>query len=186
MKRLPSQDRTLVALGLVAAAAVLSLLVFVLPLRSKAAQLAREAQGLQAKIDDAATMYRRLPTEVARLGSLQERIRSTCRPQANPGPEVVREIERLSSELGLQLVSVHPSEPTVSEGYAKFATVFEVHASFADIVRLLYELETPPRALWVDAANITSDQAGSADLRATVTVAVYVHTPAERESDAET
>jgi Tfp pilus assembly protein PilO len=186
MKRLPSQDRTLIVLGLVAVAAVLALLVVVLPLRAKARQLSREAEALQAKIGEAETMYGRFPTEAARLANLEKQIGSVCRPQANPSPEVVREIQQLSSDLGLQLISVRPSEPTVGEGYTKFATTFELQASFADIVRLLYELETPPHSLWVDAAEITSDQGGGADLRATVTVAAYVHTAAERKSDAKT
>jgi Tfp pilus assembly protein PilO len=186
MKRLPSQDRTLIVLGLVVVAAVLALLVVVLPLRAKARQLAREAAALREKIHEAETMYRQFPTEAARLASLEKQIGGVCRPQADPSPEVVREVQQLSANLGLQLVSVRPSEPTVGEGYTKFATTIELQASFADIVRLLYELETPPHSLWVDAAEISSDQGGGAGLRATVTVAAYVHTPAERKSDAET
>lgn len=186
MKRLPSQDRAVVAVGLVAVAAVVALLGLVLPLRNKAGQLERESRALQAKIDDAVTMYRRLPTEATRLAGLGKQIEDLCRSQPNPSPQVVREIEQLASDLGVQLVTVRPSEPTTGEGYTKFATTFEVQASFANIVRLLYELETSPHSLWVDATEITSDQAGGADLRATVTVAVYVHTPADRESNAKT
>lgn len=186
MKRLPSQDRTLIVLGLVVVAAILALLVMVLPLRAKARQLAHEANALQGKIREAKTMYSQFPTEAARLASLEEQIGSVCRSQADPSPEVVREIQQLSSDLGLQLVSVRPSEPAVGEGYTKFPTTFELQASFADIVRLLYELETPSHSLWVDAVEINSDQGGGAQLRATVTVAAYVHTPAERKSDAET
>lgn len=186
MKRLPSQDRTVVVVGLVAVASVVAMLGLVLPLRNKAGQLRRETRALQAKIDDAAAMYRRLPTERARLAGLGKQIEDLCRRQPDPSPQVVREIEQLTSDLGVQLVTVRPSEPTTGEGYTKFATTFEVQASFANIVRLLYDLETPPHSLWVDSTEITSDQAGGADLRATVTVAVYVHTPAGKESDAKT
>jgi len=117
-------------------------------------------------------MYRSLPRTEDEILELRSQIAALSRTQANPTPDVVREIERLTSDVGVQLTSVRPAEPEYADDCTRFPTTFEVQSSFSEITRLLYDLERPPYNLWVEGAELNADREAGL-LRAAVTVSVY-------------
>jgi hypothetical protein len=93
----------------------------------------------------------------------------------------VREIEKLSKELGVTVTSFRPGQSESADGSTRHPAVFKVDADLGKIVRLLYELEQPSRRLWVEGVEVAAARQGEKTLTATIYVAAY--SPA-RESEA--
>jgi len=175
--------RTLAALFVVTVAFAAFFLLCIMPMRTEAGRLSREIAGQR--------QYRR-QQEQARLGlprlqekakDIQAQIASLSRPNANPTPDVVREIERLTKEQGLELTNIHPAEPEYLENSTKYGTSFDAQASFEQVIRLLYELEKSPHYLWVEGVDITGERGGGSVVLHAI-VAVYACRSASRSSDA--
>jgi Tfp pilus assembly protein PilO len=181
MRRLAPPAVVTAALVPVVLLVVLALVI--VPMRSTSARLDRAAAELRGKIAQADAMYRQLPAMQQQVVELQKRIDSLSRSQANPTPDVVREIGRLTLQYGLRLSSIRPAEPQTGDTYTKYTTTFEVQSRLDNLVRLLYELEQPPYNLWVEGVEIGTEQGSSAGLRATVMVAVYTGKTASRPTD---
>ena len=98
-------------------------------------------------------------------------------------PEVVRQIERLRSEQGLQLISIHPSEPEYLDNNIKYTTTFEARASYEQVVKSLYELEKSPNFLWVEGVEVSGDR-GPDNLSMSAVVTVYSPRTPSRSSHA--
>jgi Tfp pilus assembly protein PilO len=182
MNRLSLRERVLLSLALLALVTFVSLALLLLPLRRQSSRLSGEEKSLQQKIADAELMYRSLPRVKEELADLQSKIAALSRVQPNPTPDVVREIERLTSSLGVQLSSVRPAEPEYADNCTKFPTTFEVQSTFSDLTHLLYELERPPYNLWVEGAELNADREANV-LRAAVTVSVYSCKPDSKADD---
>jgi len=119
-------------------------------MRRETAKLANEEQTLAAGDSAAHLMYRSLPRVREEVADLKSPDAALSLPQSNPTPESG------AWDRAAHLRSRHPAQQRATGGaeYAdectKFPTTFEVQSSFADLVRLLYELERPPYHLWVE------------------------------------
>jgi len=176
----PRRERLLI----VVAAAVLVgfVLVFAvaLPMVDRAGKLATDTQELRDRIAEASRMYESLPAMREESASLGAELRGLTKPTA----EVARELDELTSDLGIRLTSVRPEDPEPVAGCLKHVTTFNVETDYAHMIRLLYELEQPGHRLWVEEIRISPPRRGANELQLIITVAAYV-VRASEESDAE-
>jgi hypothetical protein len=180
MMRGPWRERVLV----IAAAAVLVVFVLVfavaLPMVDRAGRLAADTKELTDRIAEASRMYEGLPAMREESVSLAAEVGDLTKSRA----DVARELDGLTSDLGIRLVSVRPEDPEPVAGCLKHVTTFNVETDYAHMVRLLYELEQPEHRLWVEEVRISPPRRGADELQVLITVAAYVVGVTE-ESDAE-
>lgn len=169
---------------IVAAAVVLVgfVLVFVvaLPMVDRSGKLATDTKELRDRIAEASRMYEGLPAMRDESASLAAEVGSLTKSKA----DVARELDELTSDLGIRLTSVRPEDPEPMAGCLKHVTTFNVETDYAHMIRLLYELEQPGHRLWVEQVRISPPRRGAGELQVIITVAAYVVRPSE-ESDAE-
>ncbi len=177
MKKLSTRERTLIGLLVAGVASLLFFLLLLRPLQTEAGQLRRGVHEKQQQLKEQQRLVRSLPRLKQNVQELQTQIALLSRPDVNPTPEVVRQIWQLAAEQGLQLVSIHPSEPEYLDNSTKYATSFEARATFPEIVKTLHELEKSPHFLWVEGVEISGDRSADA-LSMNAVVAVYsCHAP---------
>lgn len=173
MKRLSRRDRVLLAIWAAVVVALAVVIGVALPIRSRWKKLDGEVLSLQRTVADAAAMYRQAPELTKEIQKLRDTAHALSRSGEQVGPLIIREVDRLTSDLGIRLLSVRPGEPQTLEQCRKHTAVFEVECDFAGIARMLYELELPPHPLWVEGVEISSDRTAANEARAKVSVAVY-------------
>ncbi len=177
MKKLNARERTLAALLVVGVASLLFFLLVLRPMQVEASQLRRAVSDQRHQLREQEKLMRSLPRLRKNVKDLQTQITLLSRPEVNPTPEVVREIERLAAEQGLQLISIHPAEPEYLDNSTKYSTTFEARASFDEIIKSLHELEKSPHFLWVEGVEISGDR-GAQALSMDAVVSVYsCHAP---------
>jgi Tfp pilus assembly protein PilO len=178
MRRLSARERGVVAVGIGVVAIFLVGFLVVRPMRRRAATLSRQAATFAARLTEARHMYEQIPAVRQVVTKLQTEVAQQFRPrQAEVVPDVVREIVELNRDLGLRLTSVRPSEPEALGQCLKYPINFRVEASFPQLARLLYEIEQPPRQLWVEGVEIGPGGRGGQELSASVHVATYTLKP---------
>ena len=183
MKRLSRRDRVLLAIWAALLLALALVIGVALPMRSRWRKLDGEVLSLQRKIADAAAMYRQAPELRGEIKELRDTAQALSRPGEQVGPLIIREVDQLTKDLGIRLLSVRPGESQTLEQCRKHTAVFEVECDFADIARMLYELEQPPHPLWVEGVEISSDRTADNEVRAKVSVAVYTLRSASERKD---
>ena len=183
MRRLSRRDRVLLAIW-AAVVVVLALVIAVaLPMRMRWKTLDGEVLSLQRTIAEAAAMYRQAPELTKEIKELGDTARALSRSGKEVGPTLIKEVDQLTKDLGIRLLSVRPGEPQTLEQCRKHTAVFEVECDFAGVARMLYELEQPPHPLWVEGVEISSDRTAENEVRAKVSVAVYTLRSASEKKD---
>ena len=182
MRSLTRREQSLVVVAAVALVAFLLAFGLILPTRNRAAKLARQEQALSMKISEAASMYLEALREAEEIAGLRAELRDLMFPHKDASIALVREIDRLTSELNVRVTGIRPGEVEPVAGSLRCPMTFTVESNFADIVRLLYELERPQRRLWVEGVEMTSSPPQAGELQANIHVAVYVQ-PGGGEED---
>lgn len=177
MRRLSHRDRVLLASSLGALVAAALLFGVVLPMREASAKVAADLAGLKVKLAEAEAMYRQAPAARREVARLQADAKELSRPDRDVSPDMIRQIDQLTKDLGLRLMNLRPGQPQRAGECEKYSASFEVESDVGRIARLLWELEQPPRPLWVEGVEVSSELGGSSSLRATVNVAVYTLKP---------
>jgi len=173
MRAVSPRDRMLLVVW-TAAVVVLAVVVgLVLPVRGRRSRLNSDIVRLQQQIAEASAMYRQAPELRMETKELRETAQALSRSGKDVSPVMIREVDRLTKDLGISLLSIRPGEPETLEGCSKYTAVFEVECDFPRVARMLYELERPPLHLWVEGAEISSDRTAENVVRAKVSVAVY-------------
>lgn len=186
MRRLSTRERFLVTFGGVALVGFALVFALILPMADRARSLARDEAALRDAIAEAAKMYEAAPAIRADVESLRAQVARLMFPRENVKVEVVREIDRLASELDLRVTNVRPpGEPESVADCVRYTMSFKAESTFAKSVRLLYELEHPERRLWVEEVDIGRGREAGVELQIDVQVAAYVPTKAGEEDDVE-
>ena len=183
MKRLSRRDRVLLTAWGAAVVALALVVGVALPIRSRWKRLDSEVIGLQRAIADAAAMYQQAPALEQEIGELRGLNQVLSRSGKDVGPAVIKEVDQLTRDLDIRLVSLRPGEPQNLEQFRKHTAVFEVECDFAGVAEMLYELEQPEHPLWVEGVEISSDRTADNEVRAKVSVAVYTPQPASEKKD---
>ena len=183
MRQLSARERVLLAVGAVALVGFVYIFGLLLPVRDRAGKLAHTEALLCAKIEDAARIYQETAGIEADIAAVRAQTAELMFPAADVRVGVMREIDRLASELGLTVTSVRPEEAEPVAGSLKHPTTFRVESDFGRLMRLLYELEQPTHRLWVAGLEISPGRKGSDQLQARFYVAAY--TPARRGGEAD-
>jgi len=181
VRRLSPRDRVLL-FSSVAMLVVLALLFGVtLPMNDRMGKAAGEVSKLRRELAEAAAMYQQSPALRQEIGKLRSTATELSRPDADVGPDMIREIDRMAKDLGLTLINVRPAQPEAEGDCGKYAATFEVQSDYARLMRLLWELEQPPHPLWVEGVQISSERGGPGEMRTRISVAVYtLKPPSER------
>ncbi len=205
-----------VALTLVGALAIVAAGWFLLvgPKRGEAGELRTQAADqqsanamLQTQIEVLKAKARDLPKEQARLGKVSAKI-----PESPALPALVRALLGASTDAGVELVSITPGAPVVaaaaaptpangqaspgtapvSSSFGQLASIpvaINVVGEYFKVATFLKELESLPRALWVNNVSLvpgaaptdtTPDPAALAQGRSlTTTISGFVYMAAE-------
>ena len=186
MRQLSQRERMLVLFAALALIGFILVFVIGLPMRNRSLSLARDVDNLRHEIAQAKSLYAQMPEIQTEIQELRARAAGLMLEKSNVKVEVVHEIDRLTSDLGMSVTGVTPpgdAEPV--SGCLKYTASFRADSSFSEIVRLLYKLEQPSRRLWVEGIEITPGRKGGEALHVDVHVAVYVPAPESEEQDAE-
>ncbi|UCC69413.1 MAG: type II secretion system protein M [Armatimonadota bacterium] len=184
MRRLSTRERLLVTLAGVALVVFALAFAVILPMADRVSGLARDETALRKAIAEAAKMYEAAPAIRAETEDLRAEVSRLMFPRENVKVQVVHEIDRLTSDLGIRLANVKPpGEPESLADCLKYTTSFTVTSTFAESVRLLYELEQPGCRLWVEKVDIERGRGAGAELQINVQVAAYVAAKAGEEDD---
>ncbi len=180
MRKLSGRDRILLTAWL-AGLVLLALVIGVArPMHARWRGLKKDIATLRQSIAVATAMYRETPAVETEVAELAQIVSTLSRPADEVGPAMIREIDRLTGELGVQLLTLRPGDVEDLDVCRKHTAVFEVESDFPRIVRLLYRLERPPLRLWVEGVDLTSDRTPENKVRAKISVAAYtVETSAE-------
>ncbi len=177
MRKMSRRDRIL--LGVWAAGLVIAALAIGVarPMQKRWSSLKRDIASLQKSISEAEAMYRETPAVEAEAAQLGAVVNTLSRPSDEVGPAMIREIDQLTRELGVQLLTLRPGDVKDLDVCKKHTAVFEVESDFGRMTRLLYRLEEPPLRLWVEGVEISSDRTPENKVRAKVSVAAYTVEP---------
>jgi Tfp pilus assembly protein PilO len=181
MRQLTPREKVVLVIG--AAALLIFGYVFgiLAPARRSLARTRGELAQLTDQLDQARRMYEDALAARQQIGALKQQSQALMFPSADVQSGMVREIEKLSKELGVTVTSIRPGEAESADGSTRHPAVLKVDADLGKIVRLLYELEQPSRRLWVEGVEVAAARKGENTLTATIYVAAY--SPA-RESEA--
>ena len=186
MRQLSQRERMLVLFAALALIGFILVFVIGLPMRNRSLRLARDVNNLRHEIAQAKSLYAQMPSIQAEIQDLRATASGLMFEKSNVKVDVVHEIDRLTSDLGMSVTGVTPpgdAEPV--SGCLKYTASFSADSSFSEMVRLLYKLEQPSRRLWVEGIEITPGRGGGEALHVDVHVAVYVPAPESEEQDAE-
>lgn len=185
MRRLSGRERSLVMFAAAAVVGFVLLFGVGLPMRDRGVRLAEEEEELSGKIEEAARMHERTPAIREEIETLAAEAEGVMFPWEDVKEGVVREIAKLAAEWGMDVTNLTPpGEAEAVSGCLKYSASVTGGATFAQMVRLLYELEQPSRRLWVEAVDITSGHRGGEKLTVTVHLAVYARAKGSEEGDA--
>jgi len=176
VKRLSRRDRVLLATWAAVVVILAVVVALVLPVRRQWRKVSSEVLGLQRAIAEAATMYRQAPQLTKEIANLRATAHALSRSDSEVGSAIIKQVDQLSKDLGVRLLSIRPGEPQVVESCRKHTVVFEVECDFSRIARMLYQLEQAPPQLWVEGVEISSERMAGEEVRAKLTVAAYTLT----------
>jgi len=186
VRRLSRRERFLVMVAGVAVVGFALVFAVILPMADRARSLARDEAVLRDAIAEATKMYEAAPAIRADVEGLRAEVARLMFPRENVKVEVVREIDRLASKLGLRVTNVRPpGEPESVADCVRYTMSFKADSTFAKSVQLLYELEQPECRLWVEEVDIGRGREAGVELQINVQVAVYVPAKAGEEEDVE-
>lgn len=184
MRQLSHRERRLVII----AAAALILFVYVagliLPLSGKSRALTEELELLRGQTERADMMYAAAETAVSDISALRQHSQELMFVEGDVRVGMVRELEVLARQAKLAITSIRPEEPQSTEGAVKYPATVKVEADFADLVRLLFDLEQPDRRLWVEGVEISAPRRGEEKLQATFYVEAYTPPDESEDTDA--
>lgn len=184
MRRLSTRERLLVTLAGIALVVFALAFAVIRPMADRAGGLARDEAALRNAIAEATEMYEAAPAIRAEAEDLRAQVARLMFPRENVKVEVVREIDRLAADLGIRIANVKPpGEPESLADCLKYTASFTVTSTFAESVRLLYELEQPGRRLWVEKVDIGGGREAGGELQINVQVTAYVPAKAGEEDD---
>jgi Tfp pilus assembly protein PilO len=164
-----------VLLAVLVSALLGAALVFavIMPMARAATTASAEAAGLRGKLASAEAVYRQGPSVRQEIAKLTTVAKELSRPDRDVGPDMIRQIDQLTKDLGLRLLNVRPGQPERVGQCGKYTASFEVESDLERIARMLWELEQGPSPLWVEGVEVNAQSGGASGLRATIGVAVY-------------
>lgn len=185
MRRLSPRERASVAVVGAALVLALAVLLVAVPMRERTRELRVRKQELSERLDEAQRLRRELPGLKGEIAKLHGKTKELFRPDPKTvAPEVMREVARLSSDLGLRLASVQTREPEPLGPCVRHPFGMRVEAPFAPIVRLLYELEQRQGRLWVEGVEISPGPRGGNTLYGYFHLATYTVRPKGEDEEA--
>jgi Tfp pilus assembly protein PilO len=179
----PAAIAIVVVALLVAAAAGYFLLIS--PQRSKSAELAAEAQSVEAQIQarriDNAQARNVEPIRVADLFRVTKAM-----PPADDMPGMLLELNRIARETGIRFESITPQETADAGGYLRRPIDLVFDGNFYELSDFLFrlrslvrvrggQLEATGRLFTVNSLNFVESQRGFPRIKATLNVNAYVY-----------
>jgi Tfp pilus assembly protein PilO len=186
MRTLTQQQKQ--GLGIAVGAAVLLgyFLLLLLPAQRAAGKASRELLRTTTQLTEAEQMYRESLAAKTELAELRKQATSAYLTAPDIQASAIKEIERLTRELNITLVSIRPGEMETKDGSSKHPIEIKLESDLGRIVQFLYDLEKPERRLWVEGVEITSAKQTGDTLSATVYLAVYEPAPEGDDNNAST
>jgi Tfp pilus assembly protein PilO len=159
--------------------------VLISPQRSKSADLAHEAEAIEAQIEAlriANAQVRNVePIRVAELFRV-----SKAMPATDDMPSVLLELNRIARETGIRFESITPQDPADAGGYQRRPIDLVFDGNFYELSDFLYrlrslvrvrggQLEATGRLFSVNSLNFTESERQFPRIKATLNLSAYVY-----------
>ena len=108
MRQLSQRERMLVLFAALALIGFVLIFVIGLPMRNRSLRLARDVDNLRHEIAQAKSLYAQMPEIQAEIQELRARAAGLMLEKSNVKVDVVHEIDRLTSDLGMSVTGVTP------------------------------------------------------------------------------
>jgi Tfp pilus assembly protein PilO len=185
MKTLPKPAALALVIAGLLVVALAGYLVLISPQRSKSADLAREAEAIEAQIQALRTSNARVrnvePIRVADLFRV-----SKAMPTTDDMPSVLLELNRIARETGIRFESITPQDPADAGGYLRRPIDLVFDGNFYELSDFLYrlrslvrvrggKLEATGRLFSVNSLNFTESENDFPRIKATLNISAYVY-----------
>lgn len=123
--------------------------------------------------EDRIAQYERMVKELPKIEAKLEEL--NLKMPAQPGlSSIIRNIQQISKEAGVDFVSIKPAEITQGAQYAELPMEIVVTGRFHDVVDFLYRVYTLPRKMKTTAVSIAEAEAGLPYIEVTVNSSAFM------------
>ena len=185
MKGLPKPAAMAIVIGALLVVTLLGYFVLISPQRSKSADLAQEAQAIEAQIQAlriANAQVRNVePIRVADLFRV-----SKAMPNTDDMPSVLLELNRIARETGIRFESITPQDAADAGGYLRRPIDLVFDGNFYELSDFLYrlrslvrvrggQLEATGRLFTVNSLSFAESERDFPRIKATLNISAYVY-----------
>lgn len=139
-------------------------------LETKRSQKEQEIKTTQAELDRLEAQLKELPKMKEEVETLKQKM-----PAEANLPTIIRDIQTMSDQAGVDFLSIKPSAPTQQSGYGEVPLEVTINGVFFDLVDFLYRVQTLSREVKVTSVSVEAGEAGLPNIKVTIKLSTFVY-----------